>query len=158
MPPSAEVPEIIAEVKKYMRRQRYLPQASEQGRPHAHTIQFVGRLFITPKKDGKQRPVIDLLNLNRHLEEAHFNMEGLQTVRSAETRRLPDQDGYEGRVRHCSKAVEHRHLLRFRSGGKLFEFQCLPFGLAPTPRVFTKALKPVVANSMPDGNPSGDLH
>lgn len=36
-----------------------------------------------------------------------------------------------------------KKILRFKWNSKLFEFQVLPFGLSPAPRVFTKVLKPV---------------
>jgi hypothetical protein len=39
----------------------------------------------------------------------------------------------------------HQKFLRFYWKESLFEFACLPFGLASAPRVFTKLMKPVVA-------------
>ena len=42
-------------------------------------------------------------------------------------------------------AKNHRKYLRFKWHNKLFEFTCLPFGLACAPRVFTKIMKPLVA-------------
>jgi hypothetical protein len=39
----------------------------------------------------------------------------------------------------------HQPFLRFRWKGIANQFLCLPFGLAPAPRVFTKILKPVMA-------------
>ena len=35
--------------------------------------------------------------------------------------------------------------LRFSWNGRIFEFRCMAFGLAPAPRVFTKLMKVVVA-------------
>jgi hypothetical protein len=35
--------------------------------------------------------------------------------------------------------------LRFSWNGRIFEFRCMAFGLAPAPRVFTKLTKIVVA-------------
>ena len=43
-------------------------------------------------------------------------------------------------------AQEHRKFLRFQWQNKLYEFTCLPFGLACAPRVFTKVMKPLVAS------------
>ena len=40
---------------------------------------------------------------------------------------------------------QHQPLLRFMHGGLRYQFSCLPFGLGPAPRLFTKLLKPVVA-------------
>jgi len=39
---------------------------------------------------------------------------------------------------------DHQHLLTFKWEGRIYKFQCLPFGLSAAPRVFTKLLKPVV--------------
>ena len=39
---------------------------------------------------------------------------------------------------------EHQHLLQFQWNARVYQFQCLPFGLTSAPRVFTKVLKPVV--------------
>ena len=38
---------------------------------------------------------------------------------------------------------QHRKFLRFEFKGSLYEFTCLPNGLASAPRVFTKLMKPV---------------
>ena len=38
---------------------------------------------------------------------------------------------------------QHQPLLRFMHGGLRYQFSCLPFGLGPAPRLFTKLLKPV---------------
>ena len=35
--------------------------------------------------------------------------------------------------------------LRFKWNGRIFQFKCMAFGLAPAPRIFTKLLKVVVA-------------
>jgi len=39
---------------------------------------------------------------------------------------------------------QHQPLLRFMYGGLRYQLSCLPFGLGPAPRLFTKLLKPVV--------------
>ena len=39
----------------------------------------------------------------------------------------------------------HRKYLRFVYQSRVYEFQCLPFGLSSAPRAFTKTLKPVLA-------------
>ena len=84
--------------------------------------------------------------MNGHLTYQHFKMEGLHTVRD-----LLRPGDYLTKVdlRNAYFAVpiarEQRHLQRFRLDGELFECTCLPFGLAPAPRVFTKLLKTVVA-------------
>lgn len=40
--------------------------------------------------------------------------------------------------------IAHQPFLRFRWRENAYQFTCLPFGLAPAPRVFTKLLKPIM--------------
>ena len=42
--------------------------------------------------------------------------------------------------------TEHTKFLRFVFQGTLYEFTCLPNGLASAPRVFTKLMKPVFSS------------
>ena len=43
--------------------------------------QFVSHLFLVPKKDGEQRPVINLKVLNTFIPYKHFKMEGLHILK-----------------------------------------------------------------------------
>ncbi len=43
---------------------------------------FLSTLFLVPKKDGGQRPVINLKCLNSFVVSPHFKMEGIQTFKS----------------------------------------------------------------------------
>ena len=53
-------------------------------------------------------------------------------------------------------AKEHRIYLRFAWQNKVYEFTCLPFGLACAPRVFTKVMKPLIASLRQMGHESCD--
>ena len=48
----------------------------------AQTKGFYSSIFMVPKKDGGQRPVINLKRLNYHVKSEHFKMESLHTVKS----------------------------------------------------------------------------
>lgn len=50
-------------------------------------------------------------------------------------------------LRHAYYSVpkEHQIFLRFSWNNKIFQFTCLPNGLASAPRYFTKIMKPVYA-------------
>lgn len=47
--------------------------------------------------------------------------------------------------------LKHRKYLRFVFEDKLFQYTCVPFGLATAPRLFTKLLRPVAAKLRGDG-------
>ena len=107
---------------------------------------FLSTLFLVPKKDGGQRPVINLKSLNSFVEVPNFKMEGIHTLKNLLMKgdwlvKIDLKDA------HFSIQIdpEHRKFLCFQALGKLYHFNCLPFGLASAPWVFTKTLRPVAA-------------
>ena len=104
---------------------------------------FISNIFLTPKKSGGMRPVINLKALNRFLEPVHFKMEHLLTIlplleRGSYMTSLDLKDAYFS----LPIAKAFRKYLRFSWRGELYEFQCLCFGLSPAPYFFTKVMKP----------------
>ena len=106
---------------------------------------FLPFLFA-PKKDGSYRMILNLKQLNQSIEYMyiHFKMGCLQ---SATRMMTPDcymasidlKDAY-----YTVNVNKHfRKYLRFIWKGQLFEYTCLPNGLACAPRLFTKLMKPV---------------
>ena len=113
---------------------------------NVRSLGFYSRLFLVPKKTGDLRPVIDLSTLNRHMVVPHFKMETQGSVRSAIRSQewavsIDIHDAYLQVPMH--QAV--RKYLRFVVNKKVYQFTCLPFGLATSPREFTKLLRPVVS-------------
>ena len=109
-------------------------------------VGFYSRLFLAPKKTGDLRPVIDLSTLNRHMVVPHFKMETQGSVRSAIRSQewavsIDIRDAYL----HVPMHQAVRKYLRFVVNKKVYQFTCLPFGLATSPREFTKLLRPVVS-------------
>ena len=107
---------------------------------------FLSTLFLVPKKDGGQRPVINLKNLNSFVEVPHFKMEGIHTLKGLLKKgdwlvKINLKDAY------FSICIDpsHRKFLCVLVEDKLLQFNCLPFGLASAPWVFTKTLRPVIA-------------
>ena len=111
-----------------------------------HQVSFVSQLFLVPKKDGGFRPVVNLKTLNKYILEEHFKMEGFHMVRDLVRQgdwltTIDLKDVYFLiLVYPC-----HQKFLLFTWKERLYQFQCLPFGLSCAPRVFTKVIKPVVA-------------
>ena len=106
---------------------------------------FFSRLFLVPKKTGDLRPVIDLSHLNDHLVIPRFKMETQASVRASireneRTVSIDIQDAYL----HVPMARSVRKYLRFMVNGRVYQFTCLPLGLATSPWEFTKLLRPVV--------------
>ena len=107
---------------------------------------FFSTLFLVPKKDGGQRPVVNLKALNNFVQTPHFKMEGIHTLKNLLRAgdwltKVDLKDAYFAIPIH----PEHRKYLRFSMADKLYQFTCLPFGLAWAPWVFTKTLRPVAA-------------
>ena len=107
---------------------------------------FVSTLFLVPKKDGGQRPVINLKNLNTFVDVPHFKMEGIHSLKSLLQRedwliKIDLKDAYFS----IPVSQDHRKFLCFQVEDKRYQFNCLPFGLASAPWVFTKTLRPVAA-------------
>ncbi|XP_048259405.1 uncharacterized protein LOC125384396 [Haliotis rufescens] len=108
--------------------------------------QFLSPMFVVPKKDGGQRPILNMKKLNAFIPYNHFKMESLSLLKdviqeNAYMCKLDLKDAYFS----IPIARHQRKFLRFQWKGRLFQFLCLPFGLAPAPRTFTKLLKPVVS-------------
>ena len=108
--------------------------------------EFITSVFLVTKKNGGNRPIINLKNLNSYITYQHFKMEGLHLLKQILQKgdlmvKIDLKDAYFCVPTH----KKHRHFLRFMWKGKRYQFNCLPFGLGPAPLLFTKLLKPVVA-------------
>ena len=103
---------------------------------------FISSMFIVPKKDGGNCPVINLKPLNQFLVYEHFkNM----------LKDLLKQDDYVVKIdlkdAYLTVPIwkDHQKYLRFLRKGAPHEFASLPFGLTTALRVFTKLMKLAVA-------------
>jgi len=104
--------------------------------------QFISNLFLVAKKDGGNRPVINLKNFNLFIPYLHFKMEGLHLLKDLLKEKdymckVDLKDAYFCVPLH----PRHRKYIRFQWEGQLYEFLCLCFGLGPALRIFTKLLK-----------------
>ena len=104
--------------------------------------EFVSNLFLVKKKDGGQRPVINLKQLNAYIPYCHFKMEDLQNLKHMLQKgdymcKLDLKDAYFS----VPFEKNSKQFVHFRWSGNMYEFLCLWFGLGPAPRIFTKLLK-----------------
>ena len=107
--------------------------------------EFVSSIFLRLKKNGVDyRMILNLKELNKFILYRHFKMDSLKTVTDLMTQgcymaSVDIKDAYYT----VAIATEHQKFLKFRWRDKLYQYTCLPNGLASAPRIFTKLLKPV---------------
>ena len=93
--------------------------------------QFISLLFTVPKKGGGHRPVVNLKGLNHFVEYQHFKMEGVSMLKDLLKpndflTKIDLKDAYLT----VPVWIHHRKFLRFLWRDTVWEFACLPFGLA----------------------------
>ena len=100
---------------------------------------FVSNIFSKPKKDGSSRIILDLTELNKHVTYRHFKMDTLQTALDLMTPNcyMASVDWKEAYY-SVPIAQDMRKFLAFQWEGEVFQYTCLPNGLACAPRIFTK--------------------
>ena len=107
---------------------------------------FYSNIFPVLKKDGSARIILNLSDLNVHVEHIHFKMETLKDVIPVVFHKcffatIDLQDAYYS----VPIRPADRDWLRFLWHGKHYRFTCLPQGFTSAPRIFTRLLKPVFA-------------
>ena len=112
---------------------------------HLSPDNYVSQIFLVEKKDGGQRPVINLKGLNQFMKMEYFKMEGLHLLpvllqQGDWMAKMDLKDAYLQVPIH----PDHQSFLTFQWEQKWYKFTCLPFGLSSAPRVFTKLMKSVV--------------
>lgn len=108
--------------------------------------QYVSNIFIVPKPNGRYRPIINLKYLNQFIHFEHFKQETFKTVLEL----IQENDFFTSidmKNAYFSVSIHpfFRKYLKFVWDGQLYHFVCVPFGLSPAPRLFTKLLKPIFA-------------
>lgn len=128
---------IKTEVSRLLEKGVIIPTQHEKG-------EFLSSIFVTPKNDGSYRLILNLKSFNKHIAYHHFKMESLHYVIQ-----IMKKDCYMASVdlRDAYYSVRihenYQKYLKFSFNNQLFQFTCLPNGLACAPRLFTKLLKPV---------------
>lgn len=106
--------------------------------------QFLSSFFLVTKPNGKNRFVLNLKKLNTFIDSDHFKLEDIRTAIKllsvgSHMATIDLKEAYFLVPVH----KDSKRYLRFLWEGKIFEFQCLPFGLCTAPWVFSKLMKPV---------------
>ena len=90
--------------------------------------QLVSHIFLASKKDGTNRPVINLKQLNKHVKYMHFKMEGIPNLvdllqRDDHMCKLDLKDAYFV----IPVAPRYQEYLKFRWNRVLYKFKVAPF-------------------------------
>lgn len=109
-------------------------------------------IFLADKPNGKKRFILNLKKLNKFILAPHFKMEDYRTALKlitpgAHMTTVDLKDAYIT----IPIDVNDRKFLRFVYNNNLYEFTCVPFGLASAPFCFTKLMKPIVSNLRQQG-------
>ena len=132
----AESAIIDSEIAKLLNKGVIVESTHSQGK-------FVSSIFLRLKKNGVDyRMILNLKELNKFIVYRHFKMDSLKTVTDLMTQgcymaSVDIKDAYYT----VPIATEHQKCLKFRWQDKLYQYTCLPNGLASAPRIFTKLLK-----------------
>lgn len=106
--------------------------------------QYLSPFFLVKKPNNKFRFIINLKSLNKFISVKHFKIEDYRTATrltsySSFFAKLDLRDAYFLLPIH----PKYKRYLRFKFRDKIFDFNCIPFGLNIAPYIFTKLLKPV---------------
>ena len=115
-------------------------------------VAFHSTFFLTTKKTGEWRPILNLKRLNKFIRPPSFKMESLAAV-LPELRQqwwavtLDLKDAYL----HVAVHPSSRRWLGFSYDHQTYRFKCLPFGLSTAPRTFTRIVKVVAEHFRKQG-------
>ena len=108
---------------------------------------FYGNLFTRPKKDGSARVIFNLKKLTPFLVKHHFFLETVKHVILMMRRNcLFSSIDFKHAFFSVQIDPTYRKFLRFVWNNKHYQFICMPQGLGPASRIFTKILKPAFAH------------
>ena len=99
---------------------------------------FHSKAFMVRKASGGWRPVIDLKQLNHHIDAPHLRMHTISSMLSTDEKggyvfKIDLQDAYF----HVLIHPHSRKYLRFAFENKVYQFRVLHFSLNTAPQVFT---------------------
>jgi len=102
---------------------------------------YYSRVFLRPKKTGGWRPILDLKALNPFIACPKFKQETPKTIKLGLRKghwafSVDLQDAFF----HVPVHRKSRRFLRLTFEGRTYQYRVLPFGLKPSPYIFTKVV------------------
>ena len=112
---------------------------------------FFSNIFVVIQPD-KARPCIDARPVNEFIENLHFKMEGIQTLRHMIRPRdflikIDIKDAYH----HIPIHPADQRYLAFHWRKRNYKFRAMPFGLSSAPRIWTKLMGAVLEHLRAQG-------
>ena len=116
---------------------------------------FISPIFTRPRKDGSIRLILNLKELNTHIEHLHFKMETLTSVLNlikpnVYMASVDLKDAFYTIPVHPA----HQIFLKFIYENQIYKFFCMPNGYRDAMRIFTKILKPPFSHLRSRGHTS----
>ena len=114
---------------------------------HTRTHLVISPVFLTPKRKGGFRMVLNLKRLNKYILNSKFKMENLSNILPLIKRNdwavsIDLVDAYL----HVPVARAAQQFLGFAVGNEVYQYRVLPFGLKTAPRIFTRLVQTVAAH------------
>ena len=108
---------------------------------------YYSSIFPRPKRDGSVRVIINLKGLNTYVDNYHFKMDTVRDVlHLVQPKSFFASIDFKDAYYSVPLANDIRKYFRFKWDKQLYQFTCMPQGLASAPRIFTKLLKPALAH------------
>ena len=97
-------------------------------------LEYISPIFLKEKTDGTQRLILNLKNLNKHLEYKHFKMQTLQTTLTLiQPNCYVVTIGLKDVYYSVKTDGDDTRFLKFLCNSKLLKFLVLSNGLSPGP-------------------------
>jgi ribonuclease HI len=102
---------------------------------------------LVPKAEaGKYRKILDCRELNAHIKDTYFKMEGPGTIRDLiQPGDWATSLDIQSAFNHIPVSRELQPYLAFQYGERTFTYQAMPFGIKHAPRVFTLLMRQAAA-------------
>ena len=133
---------VVQEISELLERELFRKQSIR----NTAQEEFPSIIFVVGKKDGGNRPVINLKKPNAFIHYEHFKMEGLHYLKFLLEQnnvlcKIDVKDAYFP----IPLSKQSSKYVRCKWSDNHYEFLCLCSGLGPAPKVFTKLLKIPIA-------------